>query len=395
MTSERARKRKIRARMAVTGEPFTVAARALGGDTVSFIRTGWGRSGWTRLLPLQSLTLETIISTATIRGQNGTLQELISRHVAGIHDLPQGVDTVLTWDDGDSDEQTDALRQRAKAAFHATVVKTGRSVPTTVAELAGLLTEVGVYQHISEPNGVHRWRAETDVPLVGDVLPLPFEWAAHEDNVRWRTVTARAAFGLSDHFRQRGRIARLDTTIERLGTDCATSTESVRNALDGMVYRNWLIVQRHEVSVDRGDLRQLPDHARIVLVLDWAALDDGRVEEIDDEEDIDLSNIVWSASPWTVYQHVSQDPQISSSTLAVLSQLPFQAKKSDGSKFLTCLDEIAVSQGMSVKVAVDALGQLEQAGLVRWDTDHQHLEIVGPDGSVGDSIFEVITQGRA
>ncbi|MCA1705818.1 MAG: DUF6042 family protein [Actinobacteria bacterium] len=98
------------------------------------------------------------------------MRELISR--AGIPDLPQGVDTILTWDKGDSDEETHALRQRAAAAFHAAVIQTGQPVPVTVSELASLLTELGVYQHTGHPNGVHRWRADADLPAVGDVLPL-------------------------------------------------------------------------------------------------------------------------------------------------------------------------------------------------------------------------------
>jgi hypothetical protein len=342
------------------------------------------------------MTLEMIVSTATVNGQDGTLQELISRHVAGIRDLPQGADTVLTWDDSDSDEETHELRARAKSAFQTALAETGRSIPTTVAELASLLAELGVYQHTSQPNGVHRWRAGEDLPNVGDVLPLPSEWIEQEDHVQWRTVTAYPACELSDHLRAHGRPARLDTSIERLATDCAQPPEWVRDALDGMVYRGWLVVLRHDLSANRSDIHRFPEHARITLVLDWAVLDHSNDEKTDDEtddEEIDLSTIRWSSSPWATYRNISQDPRISKDTLKVLSNLPFRIKKSNGSgASLPCLDEIAASQAMSINTTIDALHRLEQAGIVWWDADHQRMVIAGPDGPVGDNISKAIQQ---
>lgn len=181
----------------------------------------------------------------------------------------------------------------------------------------------------------------------------------------------------------------MDTAIERLATDCAMPTEWVRNALDGMVYQNWLVVQRHNVSVDRDTIRQLPEHARITLVLDWARLDDGHDEEIDDENP-ELSEIRWTASPWAVYRSVSQNPQISQGALKVISHFPFRAKKPDGGMFVSCLDELAVGYGTSINDAVSSLYELEQACLLRWDNDHQRAEILNPDRPVGGRISKAI-----
>ncbi len=131
-------------------------------------------------------------------------------------------------------------------------------------------------------------------------------------------------------------------SIERLATDCAKSSEWVRDALDGMVYRGWLVVLRQDLSADRGAIRQFPEHARITLVLDWALLDHSHDEKIDDEtdnEEIDLSTIRWSSSPWAVYRSISQDPQISKDALKVLSNLPFRAKNSDGGASLPSFDQ--------------------------------------------------------
>ncbi|MCA1605303.1 MAG: hypothetical protein LC775_07505, partial [Acidobacteria bacterium] len=251
------------------------------------------------------------------------------------------------------------------------------------------------------PPAQHHPIPPAEVQRLTTLPPLPSEWVAQEDDVLWRTVTAQPACDLSDHLRQHGRPARLDTSIERLATDCAVSPEWVHDALDGMIYRGWLFVQRRNLSVDRGEIRQLPEHARITLVAAWPRLDDGRNEKSDDEEsdneDIDLSKIQWRASPWVVYRSVSQDSGIAEDTLKVLSNLPFRVKNPDGGKGLACLDELAVAQGMSINMVVDALRNLEQASLVRWNADHQHVDVAVLRGLAADGISEVIQRelGRA
>ncbi|MGH3937398.1 MAG: DUF6042 family protein [Pseudonocardiaceae bacterium] len=386
MTSERVRKCKIRARMAATGEPFTVAARVLDGDTVSFMRSGWSQSAWVRLLPVQSLTLEVIISTATARNQDGTLHQLISRHPARIFDLPEGADTLLTWDDDKTDEQTHSLRQQAQAAFHSAVTQTGRFVPSTVVELAELLSELGVYQRISTPNGVHQWRAQTDIPAAGDVLPLPPEWIALEDDVRWRTVTAHLALDLSDYFRQHGRPAQLNTTVQRMSIDYGQSIERVRDALDGMIYRNWLTVQRRDLTINRDELRQLPDHARITLIFDWSECDrryDTEADDIElDDENIDdknLSDLRWGTSPWAAFLSITENPQISEDSLSDFAHLPFRVKKPDGGTTVLSLDEMAAARCMSHTATAQVLRGLEQNNLLRWSKEHQYAELIEPN----------------
>jgi hypothetical protein len=54
VTTNRARKRMIRARMAVTGEPYTVALRAVASGSPGYWRSDWFSSAWMRLLPVHA-----------------------------------------------------------------------------------------------------------------------------------------------------------------------------------------------------------------------------------------------------------------------------------------------------------------------------------------------------
>ena len=139
MTKNHAYKRRIRARMAVTGEPYSVAMRALADGRPGYWRSAWFNSGWKRLLPLQATWLEIAVTTATVHGVHSSLEQVLADSPASI-DLPDGGRTVLTWCSDDDDADTSALRTTAQQAFQIALNGRGLVVPTTVAELAETLT---------------------------------------------------------------------------------------------------------------------------------------------------------------------------------------------------------------------------------------------------------------
>ena len=63
----------------------------------------------------------------------------------------------------------------------------GFSMPTTVAELADILAQLGVFESTQTSNGPTIWRAPEDLSAPATVPQLPEDWLAHEDRVHWTT----------------------------------------------------------------------------------------------------------------------------------------------------------------------------------------------------------------
>lgn len=181
--------------MAVTGEPYTVALRAVASGSPGYWRSDWFSSAWMRLLPVQATPLEIAITTATVHDAAATLEKVLADNPAR-RDLPDGAATALAWSTVDDDG--------------------GFSMPTTVAELADILAQLGVFESTQTSNGPTIWRAPEDLPAPATVLQLPEDWLAHEDRVHWKTVTSLPADTLRRKLLQAGKPEQLQTTIDGL-----------------------------------------------------------------------------------------------------------------------------------------------------------------------------------
>lgn len=250
MVNDRARKKRIRAHMVATGQPYLQASREIDASGYSYMRTAWSNSAWPRLMPREAMNLEVVIGTASVLNQDGDLVQLVADHPAS-NQFPDGVDTALTWQDNEADEESTSLRRQAQAAFTAAVTALGRPVPTTVAGLADLLAEVGVYEHTRALDGTDQWRAPLTIPDPMDVLPLPADWVEREDRVRWSTRTSGPAMALGRSLRAHQGRDQVDTTLQRLASEADMPIGAVRVGLDGLMYRFGMVVLRQGKPLDR------------------------------------------------------------------------------------------------------------------------------------------------
>lgn len=379
MVSDRARKKKIRAHMAATGQSFLRSARELDGVDYSYLRTAWSNSAWPRLMPLEAVHLEVVIGTASVLNQDGDLAKLVANHPAS-HQFPDGVDTVLIWQDSDDlDPDTVALQRHAKASFNAAASALGRPVPTTVAGLADFLAAVGVYQHTQAADGTHQWRAPNEIPDPLDTLPLPADWIEHEEHVRWNK-NAGPAIALRRALQaHRGR-DQVDTTLQRLAAEADMSVHAARAGLDGLMFRFGLVVLRHGSRLERRDLTALVEHARIGLVIDWTSSD--FAVDLDNEHD-DEMQMVWEGAPWLIYRNIANDSRIPENSRDLVGYMPFAIGQPDGSTFPTCLAGMAAEQALSIDATVSSLVELETVGLLRWRVDRQLAELAAAPNQFG------------
>lgn len=374
MGDDRARKKKVRALMAVTGQGFTRAARDLDAGEPAFMRTGWGTSAWARLLPREAMDLELVIATASVFDHDGELAQLIAAS-PNSGSFPRGVDTGLTWWGPDeTDSGVAELREHAQATFAAAVTASGKAVPTTVADLADLLAALGVYHHTRTERGRSRWRVVPELPDIRDVLPLPQDWIDSEDNIRWIARIAGPALALRRALLVHRGCDQVDTTLQRLAAEADLSVRDVRAGLDGLLYRFPVVVVRHGTSLDRRSLATLPEHARISLVVDWAS-----TEFAADTGDAagDHIQVNWPSAPWHAYRMVAAQ-DVPDKTRELVGYLPF-GLGSTGATTSTFLAALAAEQRTTVEATVESLIELEVAGLVRWDAEAQRAEMAaGP-----------------
>lgn len=99
----------------------------------------------------------------------------------------------LWWsfpDEEPNDEQA-ALDAEKRHLFVEGVTRRGLSEPSTVAELADVLAELGVFVPEHGPDG-ERWRDPEVLPLATEALSLTGDAARQEDELRWEMATEPA-----------------------------------------------------------------------------------------------------------------------------------------------------------------------------------------------------------
>jgi len=369
MAKHRSRKTKARKIMGQTGMPFSKAARLADAGGVSPIRAEWTTSGWHRLLPVETWALEMIIGTATVDQVDGTLDELVAKHLAGPDWFPRGSDTELGAVVPEPGRPDDAHAREGAAAFRFALAQLEAEVPATVGELAELLARVGVYHHTCGTDGVHRWRGE-ELPHVLDVLVLPEQWQDKENEARWRTTTGRAAGQLLDVLAAHKLSGASTTTLDRLAVDTTIPADHVRLGVEGLVHRGVLVVDQRGVQLDAGGVRRLAGHDRIALRVDW-----DQIDQDEEEGDGIPEQMVWSDSPWAVYRGISMTADVGPDLLETVAVLPFTRSTPDGQMSRTNLAELAAEQAAPVARVIDSLVNLEALGYLIWNAGKQRAEV--------------------
>lgn len=368
MRHDRARQRKIRVLAERTGLPFGKAARLHDAGGVSCTRSDWTSSGWHRLLPPIAFSLEMLIATATQADADGDLDDLIAAHPVLAEQLPDRGATPLLWHEpGRESAELERRRDQAREALRNALASRGLTMPTTLRELADLLAQLGVYHHTRGIDGRHQWRA-LQLPVV-DLLDLPAEWIAAENDARWLMVTSTPAVHLHRALAHSERVPTIPTTIDRLASDVDATAAEVRLGLEGLLYQGVLTVGRHGAVLDSRQVREVPGHARIDLQMD---LD--RLPAPDDSADTEEEMVCWNGSPWSVYRAVAADSRIPEDALEVLSFVPFVKSTPDGRMSTTCLAQFAASSGGPMSDVVESLFVLEVNGFIRWNDTKQRVE---------------------
>jgi hypothetical protein len=240
----------------------------------------WFESGWNRLLPRQAFALFIAVSTATEHDMDGDLKTLVVRQLGRWPwDMLGELDDPLRWtfdEQADDDEQV-ALDERRREVFDTAVAQAGRPVPTTVAELATLLADLGFFQHTITGVG-ERWRAPEVLPLPGEVLPLPADVAAELDDHRWQMRVEPYAQDIIRYvIDELGSPNEVPTSVDRLARALELDPQSVREGLGALLDHGDFRTVR-DIHGRRNDIdpATLPDHARFTLVVDWERFAESR-----------------------------------------------------------------------------------------------------------------------
>lgn len=250
-------------------------------DKDNAIANDWWTSGWHHLLPRQGFPLHILVATATVHDMDGDLDELLLEQFDGAWDMLQGgLDDPVCWtlpEDADNAEQQER-DERARRRFETTMATAGRPLPATTRDLAGLMADLAVFEHTVTATG-ERWRSPHPLPLAGEALPLPRDFADELDAGQWRERVEPYAQELIRYLRRElRRPDEVSTSVERLARATQLEAEAVRQGLATLVSDGEFRVVRG-AGADQPDVdpETLADHARFRLLTDWAAFDEHRI----------------------------------------------------------------------------------------------------------------------
>lgn len=238
------------------------------------IARDWWDSGWDRFLPPQAMYLHMLVATATVADRDGSLEDLASTLGKGWFELRVGTwDAPLNWDpDGDADAEQQALDAERKRVFEAALIASGRHVPTTVAELAALLADVGVF--IVQRSGTERWRSTEVLPLVAERLAVDVTWADAEDAHRWRIQSEEAAQRIIVWVEGLGRPHRLAVTLLEVAEGAGLALEEARFGLTSLLDDGDFVLLGEEGSLDP---ERIEAARPLTLGVDWDRFAENRI----------------------------------------------------------------------------------------------------------------------
>lgn len=374
MTKNSHRKRPIRTRMDAAGESYSVAARRVGARPENlYRRRQWQTTGWHRLLPMVAMHFEFAICTATELERDGDLADLFAWIGTPSNDVgPDGLASALTWHTSDEDAETYALREQAQVAFCDGVRAAGHEVPETVGELAATLAALGTYDH-SIVGRTHRWRAPEQTVEPGMVLRLPDEWLKVDDRARFIGRAGGAASILYEFLSGGNRHSMMPVTIDQLAHVSGTDPDLVRSGIEGLCHAGGVAIVRNGAIITVHQLQRLADHARFDLRIDWHEVD--RFWASDEDDSFPIGEVRWRGSPWSCAASVLRDARVSKSAAELAASFKFRLRTPAGRDTLMSVFEMAAEQGMSLPKCVEAMCELEDAGLLVWDGEHQEARL--------------------
>ncbi len=250
----------------------------------------WFTSGWMRVLPQhQSMLLVMAMSTATVEGMRGSIEE-ITHVVFGGNDDDLGpawrnmgttFDSPVLWLERDEIEDEDEVEQeRIKAssrqrqeACEAAYQQAGVPVPTTIRELADTMMALGIASQ--DEDGY--WSMPDVLPYPEEVLPLPDQMARRFREMRRTQQLEPAEQAIIHHLTEDlGRPGEVFTSLDRIAEAVEMNTDEVAAGLD-------YLVEQGDARLYRGSPRvvvaakELPSHARFYLVPDWDHFAENRI----------------------------------------------------------------------------------------------------------------------
>lgn len=265
----------------------------------------WFTSGWMHVLPRhQSMLLVMAMSTATVEGMRGSIEEITHIVFGGDSDdlgpawrnVGTTFDSPVLWLEGEDLEDEDEAEQeriRASSREHQEVCEAayrqaGVPVPTTIRELADTMMAVGIASQ--DEDGY--WSMPDGLPYPEDVLSLPEEMATRFREMRRTQQLEPAEQAIIHHLTEDlGHPDEVFTSLDRLAEAVEMDVNEVAAGLD-------YLVELGDARLYRGSPRvavlakDLPGHARFYLVPDWDHFAENRIEirrgkrteEAEDEE---------------------------------------------------------------------------------------------------------------
>lgn len=226
----------------------------------------WMSSGWRRVLPEQSTALHMLVTTATERGLDGSLDLLVGEFGDTWFDyFTGGLDSPVRWiapaDAGRRPAEREAreARRECVTAF----LTAGRPMPTTVRELATTMAGLGIFE--VDPS-VPWWRSVHWPPLPDEVLPMSERFREAEDWRRWSELHDDTARHIAELLAASGPDGELIlTSVEELQEATGCSDIDVRAGLE--------VLTRDEAATirlpngDLADAERLPSWASFIAEL--------------------------------------------------------------------------------------------------------------------------------
>lgn len=222
---------------------------------------------WSRWVPGNTFYLILLVGTASRRGIDGSLDDLIEHLGMNLpHIYPELGNTPIKWGDPE-DAERDAQRL-TDAVSHVA------APPKTIADFAEVLATLGVFEH-SRHGEAERWRIRLPLPLPTEVLHLDEETRTKEDEIRWNCMIDNTASQNILQVIYELESDLIETTLEQFARRCHITPDSCRLAMASLVESTELIVTRRGEPVI--DVERLPVHARIAVAPQWEQLAENRI----------------------------------------------------------------------------------------------------------------------
>jgi hypothetical protein len=221
-----------------------------------------------------------VVATATVKDLDGSLGDLIDSFGRDVFDRDTGgLDGPLCWTFPDQDKTDDerlAIDRASQETFEAALERAARVPPESVRQLAMLMADLGVFER-EIVGGVDRWRSPEALPLVAERLPVSEQFAAQEDQRRWRSLYENSAQAIIRHLVDvLGEPDEVLTTLARLAADTGLDLSDLRFGIAALVDDGDFALLNGSSGNDV-DPATVEEVRSVVLRVDWQRFSEGRI----------------------------------------------------------------------------------------------------------------------